>query len=472
MRPLERWMAVLAAVLGVSLIASHEPMPLWGKAVLLTALLCLPVHAWLEGMHWQLWPLYLATLLAGRMLLPVAVGSTAPIGYVVLTLVAMSLTLSWAMPMFKLPRPTGEYPVGTRTLYLTDPSREEMHAGASPGQRELVVQLWYPAATRKGRRACYRDRRETTTLSRYQAVLRTHSLQDAPLAARRSPVLLFNHAWTGFRNRTTFLAQEMASHGFVVVAISHPYNASIVAFNDGRVVRAQQMDIGFYSPVAIPLAQRQAIADEELRIQTDDCAFVLDTLERLNASPGDPLEGKLDLARVGAYGYSYGGAVSAELALEDRRVRCALELDGVLHGAAAVDGLSKPLMTIDSSDMTLPAEPPHGLDTVAQSKYDLFAATIGAKQSTLSRHGGYRVYIEGMNHENFADSSFMSPLRRLSKGGPIAPARAAEILGAYMVAFFRETLLGRDEELLREGVKVFPEATLTIFAAPVAKAEV
>ena len=61
---------------------------------------------------------------------------------------------------------------------------------------------------------------------------------------------------------------------------------------------------------------------------------MLDELEKLDRTPGHPLESRLRMDRVGAYGHSFGGAVSVELAREDSRVRAALELDGVLHGAA------------------------------------------------------------------------------------------------------------------------------------------
>jgi len=377
----------------------------------------------------------------------------------------VSLGLCWALPMFRFPKPSGAYPVGTRIFDLTDESRAETHAGAAGGRRRLVVQLWYPSATARGRRERYRRWKETTLLSSYQAVLRTDSIQDAPVAEGRFPVVVFNHAWGGFRNRCTYSIQDLASHGFVVAAISHTHNTAAVVFDDGRVVRYDQFDIGFDCPHYIPLEERLALADEELRVQTGDCRFVLDTLERFDGTAGHPLAGRLDASRVGCYGYSYGGAVAAEWAREDDRVLGALELDGVLHGVAAREGLNKPLMVIDSVTVQAPEEIPAGLDPLAESTMRMMQLSAEAKRATLRRFGGYAVYLGGMHHGSFSDRSFMSPWRRLSGGSRIPARRCAEILNGYVLAFFQQTLLQKPSPLLTAEARVFPEAELTVYPA-------
>src|SRR5215472_5729359 len=53
-----------------------------------------------------------------------------------------------------LPEPTGPYPVGTTSLWLTDTSRPDPWA-AGVNERELMVSLWYPATSSDGRRARY-----------------------------------------------------------------------------------------------------------------------------------------------------------------------------------------------------------------------------------------------------------------------------------------------------------------------------
>jgi hypothetical protein len=439
-----------------------QPPSGFGLALLVVAIL-IPLHAWMEGMHWQMAPSYAA---AGVLLLwqsGIFSGDLARhrCAVVALLLLILSLGFSWTLPMFQLPRPTGKYPVGTRMLHLIDPDRAEMHAGAWPGNREITVQLWYPAATAKWPRAMYRRRNETTLRSSYQAVLPTHSLQDAPVASGRFPVVLYNPAWHGFRHRGTFMTQELASHGFVVAGISHPYNSSIVELSDGRVALPDySLDLGFSLDRYIPLDQRLALADEELVIQTQDCRFLLDELQRFDRSPGHPLEGRLHMDRVGGYGYSFGGAVSVELAREDPRVCSALELDGVLHGAAAKHGLDKPLMLIDSRWMVAPEEHHDAEDVRLAETARMWKIIADTKARALTRCGGIRVIVEGLGHADFSDQIFMSPLRQLSRAGVVPPVRVVHILNSYTVAFFRKTLCNSEQQILCAGEQPFPEAML------------
>jgi hypothetical protein len=57
-------------------------------------------------------------------------------------------------PTPHLPEPTGPYPAGTASVWLTDTSRPDPWV---PGvtARELMVSVWYPAVPSDGRRARY-----------------------------------------------------------------------------------------------------------------------------------------------------------------------------------------------------------------------------------------------------------------------------------------------------------------------------
>jgi dienelactone hydrolase len=439
-----------------------------GWLVLLTvsaAVVVMPLHAWIEGMHWQKWPAYAAIPL---LLLSQSFLFSSEIGRSICAILAgfllfVSCALTWALPMFKLPKPTGQYPVGTTMLYLVDTSRKEMHMGSFPGDREVIVQLWYPASTHKGRKAKYRKKSETTFKSSYQAVLDAHYLQDPPCAAGAFPVTLYNPAWHGSRHRGTFTIQELASQGFVVAAISHPYNSSHVELSNGKIAHPDyDEDLGFSLKRYIPLDARFAMADRELAIQTRDCSCLLDELERMNQTPGHLLQGHLRIDRIGAYGYSFGGAVSVEFAREEPRVRSALGLDGVLHGDSIKLGLQKPLMLIDSKWMVDPYENVDNDPRVSETA-KMWNSIAEAKGGTLSRYGGMRVVIEGIGHVDFTDQIHMSPFRWLSRAGSLPPARVARILNEYIVAFFRQTLCDEQQFILEEGSKPFPEATLTVW---------
>ena len=374
-------------------------------------------------------------------------------------LLVAGLAICYALPMFHLNKPTGPYPVGTRTFYFVDPNRKESHPGAPAIQREVVAQLWYPSATASWKHAMYRMWKETDPRSTYQAVLPVDSLEGAPLANGRFPVVLFNHAWRGFRNRSTCTAQELASYGFVVIGVGHPWNAAVMQLHDGRIADGRaQVDLGDYiGPPTLTLEQHQALAASEMRIQVDDDRFLLDELTRLDQSSASPLAGHLDLTHVGAYGHSFGGTVSAELAGEDSRVLSAILLDATFGGPVASAGLRKPLCRI----MAVPGPPMPGAENSPELGIRVRAqvSKLGQQQlmASFQRYGGYEVVIDGIDHENFTDKGFFSPFHSLSGIGSLPQQRAAAIINAYIVAFFTQTLRNQPQPLLSGPSPAFPE---------------
>jgi len=461
MRTLEWLMAVLSIPAVVWALFFRRALPLWIRVATLCAVLLLPFHAWVEGAHWQMLPIYLAVLLLLVLLLiqrPTAITSII-FGSLAALLIVAGVAICFTLPMFHLPKPTGQYPVGTTTMYFVDSTRQETHPHALGGNREITVQLWYPSSTTSGPHAAYRQLKETDLRSTYQAYIKTDSLQDASIAKGRFPVILFNHAWRGFRNRSTYIMQELASHGFIVVGISHPYNAAIVQLHDGRIADGRsQVDLGaFYSKPALTLEQRQALANEEMRIQTADNKFLLDQLSLMDKSPTSPFAGHFDLTHVGAFGHSFGGSVSAQLASEDPRVLSAIVLDGVLQGPVAETGLNKPLFRIKAETPEMP--PGSEFSPIQSTRVHAQMAKLGegALAASFHKYGGYNVEIRGIDHENFSDKGFFSPFHSLSGIGTLPQSRAAAIINAYIVAFFLQTLSNQPQSLLTAEKPPFPE---------------
>jgi predicted dienelactone hydrolase len=145
-----------------------------------------------------------------------------------------------------LPEPTGPYPAGTTSVWLRDTARPDPWV-AEAGARVLMVSLWYPAASPDGRRARYM----TPAESRLQltsrditgippdalSTVRTNAAVDAtPAGPRRGlPLVVLSPGFTNSRSTLTALAEDLASHGYVVAGIEHTYESFATAFPDGRV---------------------------------------------------------------------------------------------------------------------------------------------------------------------------------------------------------------------------------------------
>src|SRR5271170_7448434 len=276
MRALELVLVSLLIICAIwSLVSSARKRAMLALGLTLIVLL---LHLVSEGAHWQMIPAYLGVCILA--ILVIAKKSTGPMAsagaWVVIVLALATICLSAVLPMFRLPPPTGPNAIGTRVIHLVDSSRVEVHD--SSRKRELMIQIWYPAATTRNPYAPYRRREETTLVSSYQSVLPTHSRLNAPvLAGGVFPVLLFNPGWNGRRTQNTYLVEDLASHGYVVVGIDHPYNSEPVAFPDGRVIHfvaSPEMDFSTNSLETI-----EAAAAKELVTQAADTIFVLNQLE-------------------------------------------------------------------------------------------------------------------------------------------------------------------------------------------------
>ena len=59
--------------------------------------------------------------------------------------VAVAVALLVALPVFRLPPPTGPHSIGTVVYHWTDEDRAEIFITDAAARREMIVQIWYPA---------------------------------------------------------------------------------------------------------------------------------------------------------------------------------------------------------------------------------------------------------------------------------------------------------------------------------------
>ena len=365
-----------------------------------------------------------------------------------------------ALDRYTLPAPTGPFAVGTTILTLTDDSRPEPHDPSS--HRTVVVQLWYPAAPSTNPIAPYQRWHETTFTTFYTPLLHTHSRTDAPIASAPTsfPVLLFGPRWAGDRTQNTVLAEDLASHGYVVAAIDHPYIAARVQLETDRVIDGVVALEGPDGPDA-SAQSRIAFWNDTLNLWTADDLFVLNQLAALN---GTRFHNALDTNHAGAFGHSFGGAASFRLLGLDPRIVSAVNLDGWTFGALD-SRTTQPMMLIDEQSV---ADREHDLLTFPKpgtTEDQLDRADNTAVAASLSRFGGYRLYIRGTQHLDFSDQPLLPPLRRLQYNGPIEPARIDDILRQAVLAFFDQNLRNQPSSLLNSPSSM-PDVTIQHSPAP------
>src|SRR5262245_29864579 len=116
-------------------------------------------------------------------------------------------------------------------------------------------------------------------LTRDLSKVHGHSIRNANVSPqqRSYPVLIMRAGASAPVMNYSTLAEDLASHGYVVVGFDAPYRTGLVVFPDGRVIARRSEN----NPELFSGAELIRLANKLLAAWTADIAFVIDQLERL-----------------------------------------------------------------------------------------------------------------------------------------------------------------------------------------------
>lgn len=435
------------------------------------SILSLTGHLLIEKTRWQMVPvLFFSALLViyviSTFLTKKDSDVTTPrrwVWIVAAVFLILSLLPPILFPVPSLPKPTGPYSVGVTSFEWEDENRSETLAPAPTGNRKIMVQVWYPAeVSADAELAPYMEQMGVTGpvlasqfnlpafLFDHINLAKTNSYQNVPLSANEThyPVLLFSHGWTGVRTQNTYQAEELASHGYIVIAPDHTYGAGIVVFPDGNAI--------LNNPDLIP--DNTGSEEEYDRIVrllgqawVSDLQFVLDEAELLNTGAIPSIfTDKLDLARVGFFGHSTGAGAVIEACYLDHRCKAGVTEDAWMipfSREMLTTGLEQPFFFMQSEGWS------GERNTLMFDT--LFANSASPITAVLS--------INGTKHYDFTDIPMLTPLAPLiGLKGPINAQRGLSIINAYTLAFFDQTLKEIPSPLLDGQSEDYPETIFTL----------
>ena len=383
-----------------------------------------------------------------------------------------------------LPAPSGPYAVGRTTYRWVDDSRPETMTDASDDHRDVVAHVWYPAQA-GGRGAGYLPdyaalRPALMSIPEFGwlktlglGLLSSYAWADAPVSGAQDayPLLVFMPGNRTNAGLYSALLEDLASHGYVVAAIDHLYDAGVVLLSDGRAALFDESR--WPPPPAAGSAggsesEHARFYRERVDVRAADAAFVLQRLADLQPGGGDRLAGRVDLARAGVLGHSVGGVAAARACQVEPRFQACLNLDGLAPGGLAfysdAGSIEQPFMllikaTEPATDAMLDAR---GL---TRAEWEAGTAQAAARQADLLSSvagGSYRVTVPGAQHVSFTDGPLLLG-GRFTSGG--LASRHMEIIRWYARAFFDHHLASDESACLLTALAELPEAVFESFCS-------
>lgn len=406
-------------------------------------------------------------------------------------LAVVSAAVSWMLPAQDLPEPGGPYAIGTTVFELEDPSRPMNPFTPDAQTRRIQIRAWYPAdaASSQPIRHYFEGDEAEIFGAGFGRIMglpgyfwnqlqlaRTHSHVDAPVDAKGGPypVVVFNHGYWSYPTQNTALMEYLASRGYVLFSVSHPYDSAGVRFADGTHIgippeRPQQViedemkqrALEKYFTSADPgerYAQLKLIPEESrgmgmlqsIEPWLLDVQLLLDVIDR-GGSDGRLAQilSAVNQDQLAMVGMSWGGSMAGTVCLLDRRCKAAVNLDGMAWDWRLIDTeLPVPLLLVQSDLRRMfPGYqgPPIGR---ADFMYEKVAAA-GDRPDIV------RVMMDGTTHADMTDLTLFArqPIRtRKVRLGTTPGDQVAMATNSLVFAFLETNLRGRQLG--------FPERTL------------
>lgn len=332
---------------------------------------------------------------------------------------------------------TGQYTPMTCAAILTDTSRTEQF-GQDGSAREVPVHLFYPAES------------ESIT---------DHSL----------PLVIFSHGAFGWYQSNISAYQELASNGYVVASIEHPYHSLFTHDTSGKLIMVD----GQFMQNALTLGSSDAEETEREEVFKTECEwielriadmnFALDTLKSAVSAndfsdwtftEGDTEQFEtavrlINTDKIGLMGHSLGGATAVTVGRRDD-ISAVIDIDGTMVGEQIdfADGkyvineeaYTTPLLEIEN-------EKAH-FDAIEAEKIGYIYANNVVQKNAVN---AYQTYFAGAGHMNFTDLPLISPFLAEKLGtGEIEPEQCTDTLNKLILDFYNCYLKGQGEFSVQE----------------------
>ena len=244
------------------------------------------------------------------------------------------------------------------------------------------------------------------------------------------PLVIFSHGAFGYYQSNTSTYMELASHGYVVISLDHPYHSFFTKDTTGKTITVNpefMQNVFYINESGTAEEEIIKITHEWLDIRTDDMGFVVDSIEQtkelltagntaiglpdnwyINDTSAEEISSILvmtDTEHIGLMGHSLGGAASVTLGRTRDDIDAVIDLDGTMLGEefSYHDGKYEfyeeaypvPLLAVNN-------EAHHFEGEEIQTLYVNWVVLANALDAKYT-------YFKGSGHMNFTDLPLFSP---------------------------------------------------------------
>ena len=329
---------------------------------------------------------------------------------VALLLVFLVVTPRLLFPPYQPLDVTGPHAIATVRYTYTDEQRSEQYSSSGENRR-VNVAFWYPE--NGGGDETY-------------------------------PLVVFSHGGLSTENSNESLYRELASHGYVVCSLGHPYHAFWTKDEDGRVTFVSREYFG-------EIQREDAKRDKEqsfryyqkwMETRTADINFVIDTILAQAVGGAGGVYALVDGARIGVMGHSFGGAAALAIPRQRDDIAAVIALESpYLYDIVGVENdefvWADPMYPVPVLNIYSDSSWEHLSQWAQYARNDEF---IFKSPDTVSN-----LYLPGRGHFSMTDLALVSPLlvRLLEGGDPIQDSEEyLQAINKACLLFFDRYLKG------------------------------
>lgn len=354
-----------------------------------------------------------------------------------IVVIVISMVPSYVFANYNGLPTTGEYSVGNARAILVDENRVEAFE-MDGSHREVPIYFYYP---------------------------------EQPVD-ERFPVVFFSHGAFGYYQSNYSTYAELASHGYVVISMEHPYHSMFTKDTDGKTIIVDgnmlndTMRIQNTNDGSITEEEVYSITKEWIDLRMEDANFVMDSIELAvdnNTLSNDwraddknkeqiiKLLSMMDCDHIGFMGHSLGGATAVSIGRMREDIDAVIDLDGTMLGEVLyvengidvvnTDPYPVPLFSMDNQEH-------HDSRILEKEAGNIYTNNVVHENAPIS----YNVFIKNSGHMNFTDLPMFSPVIASMLGtGDVDAKECMQTVNQLVLGFFDSYLKGMGDFSVQEG---------------------